>query len=80
MSQEANSGYKGTALSALSKAECQVGDIIRVTSKEKTYEGILIPRSETGNDKHIVIKPSTKKRLKIWMALINQNRFARSTI
>lgn len=56
MTQEANSGYKGTALSALTKAECQVGDIIRVTSKEKTYEGILIPRSETGDDKHIVVK------------------------
>ncbi len=56
MSQEANSGYKGEALSALTKAGCQVGDIIRVTSKEKTYEGILIPRSETGDSAHVVVK------------------------
>jgi len=55
MSQE-NSGYKGAALSALTKAGCQVGDIIRITSKEKTYEGILIPRSERGDSEHIVIK------------------------
>ncbi len=56
MSQEANSGYKGEALSAITKAGCQVGDVIRVTSKEKTYEGILIPRSETGDSAHIVVK------------------------
>jgi glutamyl-tRNA(Gln) amidotransferase subunit D len=57
MSEKAeSSGYKGEALSALKKAGCQVGDVIRVTSSEKTYEGILIPRSETGDGKHIVVK------------------------
>ncbi|MBN1358664.1 Glu-tRNA(Gln) amidotransferase subunit GatD [Candidatus Bathyarchaeota archaeon] len=56
MSQEANSGYKDEALSAITKAGCQVGDVIRVTSKEKTYEGILIPRSETADSAHIVLK------------------------
>ncbi|MBN1244362.1 Glu-tRNA(Gln) amidotransferase subunit GatD [Candidatus Bathyarchaeota archaeon] len=57
MSKKAeSSGYKGEALSALTKAGCQVGDVIRVTSKEKTYEGILIPRSETGDTEHVVVK------------------------
>src|SRR3990170_2223857 len=56
MSQEANSGYKGEALSALKKAGCEVGDIIRVTSNGKVYEGILIPRSEYGDNAHIVVK------------------------
>ncbi len=57
MSEKAeSSGYKGKALSALKKAGCQVGDIIRVTSKETTYEGILIPRSETGDGRHVVVK------------------------
>jgi glutamyl-tRNA(Gln) amidotransferase subunit D len=51
-----SSGYKDEALSALRKVGCQVGDIIRVTSNEKTYEGILIPRSETGDGKHVVVK------------------------
>jgi glutamyl-tRNA(Gln) amidotransferase subunit D len=50
------SGYKGEALSALKKAGCQVGDVIRVTSDGKAYEGILIPRSETGDGKHVVVK------------------------
>jgi glutamyl-tRNA(Gln) amidotransferase subunit D len=56
MSEPANSGYKGEALSALKKAGCQVGDVIRVTSDGKVYEGILIPRSETGDSEHVVVK------------------------
>jgi glutamyl-tRNA(Gln) amidotransferase subunit D len=56
MSETANSGYKGEALSALKKAGCTVGDVIRVTSKGKVYEGILIPRSEAGDSKHVVVK------------------------
>ena len=57
MSEEAeSSGYKGAALIALKNAGCQVGDVIRVTSKEKMYEGILIPRSETGDSEHVVVK------------------------
>jgi len=56
MNQKESSGYKGKALSALKKAGCEVGDIIRVTSDGKVYEGILIPRSEYGDAKHIVVK------------------------
>ena len=51
-----SSGYKGEALSALKKAGCQVGDVIRVTAGGKAYEGILIPRSETGDGNHVVVK------------------------
>ena len=56
MSQLENSGYKGAALEALKKADCDVGDIIRVTSKGKTYEGILIPRSELGEGTVVIVK------------------------
>ncbi|HJW65954.1 MAG TPA: Glu-tRNA(Gln) amidotransferase subunit GatD [Candidatus Bathyarchaeia archaeon] len=56
MSQEASSGYKGKALDALAEAGCEVGDIIRITDKERVFEGILIPRSETNTDDHIVVK------------------------
>ncbi len=38
------------------KADCEVGDIIRVTSKGKTYEGILIPRSELGECTVVIVK------------------------
>ena len=56
MSQNEDSGYKGESLEAIKKAGCEVGDIIRVNGDGKTYEGILIPRSESGDSKHIVVK------------------------
>jgi glutamyl-tRNA(Gln) amidotransferase subunit D len=49
-------GYKGTALKALKDAEAQIGDVVRVSNIGEEYEGTLIPRSELGDDKHIVIK------------------------
>ncbi|MCL2867976.1 MAG: Glu-tRNA(Gln) amidotransferase subunit GatD [Candidatus Bathyarchaeota archaeon] len=56
MSELENSGYNGIALHLLQAADCQVGDIIRVISKDRTYEGILIPRVERGDAANIVIK------------------------
>jgi glutamyl-tRNA(Gln) amidotransferase subunit D len=56
MSQIENSGYKGAALEALKKTDSDIGDIIRVISKGKTYEGILIPRSELGDGTIVIVK------------------------
>jgi glutamyl-tRNA(Gln) amidotransferase subunit D len=49
-------GYKGTALQALKKAGAEIGDIVRIVKDETTYEGLLIPRSEYGDDKNVVVK------------------------
>lgn len=49
-------GYKGLALQALKKVGAEIGDIICITKDKESYEGVLIPRSEYGDDKHIVIK------------------------
>ena len=56
MGQLEDSGYKGQALILLEQASCGIGDIIRVTRKNKSYEGILIPRSELGEGTAIIIK------------------------
>ncbi len=56
MSQLENSGYKGEAIEALKKSDCDVGDVIRVLSRGKTYEGILIPRSELGEGTVVIVK------------------------
>ena len=56
MSQIENSGYKGEALRQLKLADCDIGDIIRVTSKSKVYEGILIPRAELGEGTIVVLR------------------------
>ncbi len=50
------SGYKGEALQLLKQAKAEIGDIIRVTKNGETYEGILIPRTEYGDEKYIVVK------------------------
>jgi glutamyl-tRNA(Gln) amidotransferase subunit D len=54
MSDLKDSGYTSEALRLLSAADCRVGDVIKITSKDKIYEGILIPRF--GEGKAIIIK------------------------
>jgi glutamyl-tRNA(Gln) amidotransferase subunit D len=56
MSTQEESGYKDEALQLLKLADCDIGDIIRVTSKGKVYEGILIPRAELGEGTIVIVK------------------------
>ncbi len=49
-------GYKGEALEALKKAGADIGDTLQVLRGGETYVGMLIPRSESSDDKHIVVK------------------------
>ena len=56
MSEKEFPGYKGEALARTRKADVNVGDMTRVTKGKEIYEGILIPRSELGDETHIVIK------------------------
>ncbi len=44
------------ALEALRKAGVKAEDRIRIVKNGRTFEGILIPRSEYGDDTHVVIK------------------------
>ncbi|MEM2914511.1 MAG: Glu-tRNA(Gln) amidotransferase subunit GatD [Candidatus Bathyarchaeia archaeon] len=44
------------ALKVLKDAKVEVGDLIRVTNEDGVYEGVLIPRTEYGDEKHVVIK------------------------
>ncbi|MDD4325342.1 MAG: Glu-tRNA(Gln) amidotransferase subunit GatD [Candidatus Bathyarchaeota archaeon] len=54
MGELENSGYRGEALQLLKQADCNVGDILKVSSKGHVYEGILIPRFGDGGA--IIIK------------------------
>ncbi|MEM3770690.1 MAG: Glu-tRNA(Gln) amidotransferase subunit GatD, partial [Candidatus Bathyarchaeia archaeon] len=49
-------GYRGLAFEALKKTGAEIGDLLRITKGDQIFEGILIPRSEYGDDRHIVIK------------------------
>ncbi len=63
-------GYKGEALRFLKEAGAEIGDIMRITKNGKTYEGTLIPRSEYGDEKHIIIKLKSGYNVGISVGLI----------
>ena len=48
-------GYSGNALDCLKKYSAKVGDSIKITA-DLTYSGILMPRYESSDDKHLVVK------------------------
>ncbi len=49
-------GYRGNVLKFLKNAGAEIGDVIRVTNDGENWEGILIPRSEIGDENHIILK------------------------
>jgi glutamyl-tRNA(Gln) amidotransferase subunit D len=49
-------GYKGQTLKFLKRAGAEIGDMIRITKNGENWEGILIPRSEFGDEEHIILK------------------------
>ena len=52
----AMSGYRGKAQKLLNAASAKVGDKIKVESAGRTYEGVLMPRTELGDPNHFVLK------------------------
>ena len=50
-----HSGYKKKSLSFLQKNDLQIGDIVSVTT-DLNYSGMIMPRYEYNDDKHIVLK------------------------
>ena len=50
------SGYRGIASELLNEAKANVGDRLKIQDGEKIYDGILIPRTELGDEHVIVIK------------------------
>jgi glutamyl-tRNA(Gln) amidotransferase subunit D len=49
-------GYKGEALAILKKAGVHIGDIVKITRIKEVFTGVLMPRYELTDNKHIVIK------------------------
>jgi len=50
-----HNGYKGKSLAFLEKHNLQIGNLVNVET-DSTYSGILMPRYEYSDDKHIVLK------------------------
>lgn len=51
-------GYRGEALELLHRYNAKVGEQVKIKFDDKSVEGILMPRYEFADDKHIVIKLS----------------------
>jgi len=49
-------GYTGRTYELLKATNISIGDMMRIQREGETYEGGLMPRSESGDDLHIVIK------------------------
>jgi glutamyl-tRNA(Gln) amidotransferase subunit D len=58
-SNEDYKGYRDIALDTLKKFEALVWSDVQIESKDGKFEGIILPRSETADDLHIVIKMIT---------------------
>ncbi len=50
------SGYRGQVLKLLERVGAKIGDVINIFKDGEKWEGILIPRSEIGDENHIVLK------------------------
>jgi len=50
------SGYSGKLDDLLSRLSVKVGDLVRVESRGRVYEGILMPRTELGDPECLVLK------------------------
>jgi len=49
-------GYRGPALSTLKKFNASVWSDVEVKTGSGTYKGLILPRSETADEFHIVLK------------------------
>ncbi|GIU72655.1 MAG: glutamyl-tRNA(Gln) amidotransferase subunit D [Candidatus Nitrosocaldaceae archaeon] len=64
-------GYRGKALELLDRCNAKVGDQVKIKLDDKSFEGILMPRYEFADDKHIVIKLSNGYNVGIDIDKIN---------
>ena len=56
MSDDIFQGYKGQALKVLQGFHARVWGLLRVDTTRGLYEGTILPRSESDDDQHIVLR------------------------
>jgi glutamyl-tRNA(Gln) amidotransferase subunit D len=56
MGDERRKGYRGAGLAVLEKHNVGVWSDVELESTEGRFRGIILPRSETADDRHIVLK------------------------
>ena len=56
MGEDVLLGYRGKLRKAFQAIGAEIGDLLRVESGNNIYEGSLMPRLESADDWHIVLK------------------------
>ena len=59
MSEKTTGDYRGITAIWLDAQDIDVWSNVTIKTKKGTYKGILLPRGEQGDEKHIVIKLSS---------------------
>jgi len=65
-------GYREPALSVLKENKVTVWSSVEMSTKRGTFKGIILPRSETADNRHIVMKLHNGYNIGINVAVINQ--------
>ena len=56
MTEDKLAGYRGSLRKALESSGVEIGDILEVNVNNQQYRGSLMPRVETYDEHHIIIK------------------------
>jgi len=56
MAEDSLPGYRGHLRKALEDARAGIGDLLRVKTPKRSYDGTLMPRLESADEWHIVLK------------------------
>ena len=56
MNKESYKGYRGETLDTLKRFKALIWSDVEITTDQGSYIGIILPRSETADSKHIVLK------------------------
>jgi len=59
MTGDGNEGYRGPALETLRRFSCRVWSTVEMETVRGPFTGIILPRSETADDRHLVLKMKT---------------------
>lgn len=65
-------GYKGEALETLQKFEAKIWSDVEIVTDDRTFVGIILPRSETADPKHIVLKLRTGYNIGVASRKVNE--------
>jgi len=53
---EAYKGYRNETLALLKREQVEVWSLVDIVAKNGNFSGLILPRSETADDKHLVVK------------------------